>query len=259
MMIPRLMTPGRLRAVNLLCLAAIVFYAGWYTCSFQIRHHAFGPADLLDYALNYERSLLVADRLTYPVWSSGFLYPPPNLVLRLTLGNLGLEASAVLWMALLIVATMGSIEVSLYLLGLSDHPTKYLIGLLALGSVSYYFEWDLKYLNGNVLYLISILGALVLRGPHTGWTIPPRIVAAPTDGKRAAEARHRMVRLLSPDKRVSHVDSLAKYAAAFFKMSRSSVTRANSRFSRAISAAGSAGRPEPGNAPPCAATAFCHL
>lgn len=161
---PRLLTPGRLRAVNLLCLAGIVFYAGWYTCSFQIRHHAFGPADLLDYALNYERSLLVADRLTYPAWSSGFLYPPPNLVLRLTLGNLGLEASAVLWMALLIAATVGSIEVSLRLLGLSDHPTKYLIGLLALGSVSYYFEWDLKYLNGNVLYLISILGALALVG-----------------------------------------------------------------------------------------------
>ncbi|WP_447982984.1 glycosyltransferase family 87 protein [Nitrospira sp. Nam74] len=157
-----LLTPGRLRAVNLLCLAAIVVYAGWYTCSFQIRHHAFGPSDLLDYALNYERSLLVAEQLSYPPWSSGFLYPPPNLVVRLALGHLGLEASAVLWMAMLIAATVGSIEISLYLLGLSNHPTKYLIGLLALGSVSYYFEWDLKYLNGNVLYLISVLGALVL-------------------------------------------------------------------------------------------------
>jgi hypothetical protein len=64
-------------------------------------------------------------------------------------------------MAMLIAATVGSIEVSLYLLGLSRHPTKYLLGLLALGSVSYFFEWDLKYLNGNVLYLISVLGALV--------------------------------------------------------------------------------------------------
>jgi hypothetical protein len=147
--------------VNLLCLAGIILYAGWYTFSFQIRHHAFGPSDLLDYALNYERSLLVADQLIYPAWSSGFLYPPPNLVLRLALGRLGLEASAVLWMAMLIAATVGSIEVSLYLLGLSRHPTKYLLGLLALGSVSYFFEWDLKYLNGNVLYLISVLGALV--------------------------------------------------------------------------------------------------
>ena len=99
-MMPSLLTPGRLRAVNLLCLAGIILYAGWYTFSFQIRHHAFGPSDLLDYALNYERSLLVADQLNYPPWSSGFLYPPPNLVLRLALGRLGLEASAVLWMAI---------------------------------------------------------------------------------------------------------------------------------------------------------------
>lgn len=38
------------------------------------------------------------------------------------------------------------------------------------------------------------------------------------------------------NKRVSHLASLAKYAVAFFKMSRSSVTRANSRFNWRISA-----------------------
>lgn len=35
--------------------------------------------------------------------------------------------------------------------------------------------------------------------------------------------------------RVSHLASLAKYAVAFFRMSRSSDTRASSRFSRRIS------------------------
>jgi hypothetical protein len=42
--------------------------------------------------------------------------------------------------------------------------------------------------------------------------------------------------LMRPDERVLHWDSRAKYAVAFFRMSRSSVTRANSRFSHRFSA-----------------------
>jgi hypothetical protein len=38
------------------------------------------------------------------------------------------------------------------------------------------------------------------------------------------------------NERVSHFASLAKYAVAFFRMSRSSVTRDSSRFKRRISA-----------------------
>ena len=45
-------------------------------------------------------------------------------------------------------------------------------------------------------------------------------------------------------KRVPHLASLAKYAVAFFRMSRSSVTRASSRFRRRISATCSSS-PEP--------------
>jgi len=46
-----------------------------------------------------------------------------------------------------------------------------------------------------------------------------------------------MVTLVVPDERVPYRDSLAKYAAAFFRMSRSSVTRRNSALRRRISAA----------------------
>lgn len=81
---------------------------------------------------------------------------------------------------------------------------------------------------------------LIRRDARTRWAILPGIVAAATHMQGPTEARHPMVRLLSLDERVPHVDSLAKYAAAFFKMSRSSVTRASSRFNPASSAAGSA-------------------
>lgn len=48
---------------------------------------------------------------------------------------------------------------------------------------------------------------------------------------------------------VLHWDSLAKYAAVFISLARSSVTRANSRLSRASSAVRAFRSPEPGNAP----------
>jgi hypothetical protein len=44
-----------------------------------------------------------------------------------------------------------------------------------------------------------------------------------------------MVFFMGADEGVPHRDSLAKYAAAFFRMSRSSVTRLSSDFNRRIS------------------------
>ncbi|EAV40697.1 ATPase [Stappia aggregata IAM 12614] len=49
------------------------------------------------------------------------------------------------------------------------------------------------------------------------------------------ECPHRKYRAMLGDERVPHFASLAKYAAAFFKMSRSSVTRASPRFNCRIS------------------------
>ena len=76
--------------------------------------------------------------------------------------------------------------------------------------------------------------------PGTQGPPSPRKVAAATDIEGCAETWHTMRPGLIPNERVSHRDSLAKYRAAFFKISRSSVTCANSRFSCASSAAGCA-------------------
>ena len=65
---------------------------------------------------------------------------------------------------------------------------------------------------------------------------PPRVVAARMDCHHGTQATYAMLLFLRPDKRVLHPDALAKYAAAFFRMSRSSVTRFCSAFRRRISA-----------------------
>jgi hypothetical protein len=54
---------------------------------------------------------------------------------------------------------------------------------------------------------------LILDGPGTHRSIPPGIVPAATDGEGGAHACDPMRVFVSPNIRVSHVDSLAKYAA----------------------------------------------
>ena len=56
-----------------------------------------------------------------------------------------------------------------------------------------------------------------------------RIEAAAGNLHDATQHRHRVLRPLRLDEVVPHIDSLAKKAAAFFRMSRSCDTRANSR------------------------------
>ena len=65
--------------------------------------------------------------------------------------------------------------------------------------------------------------------------LQPGVIAARMNHHHLAETPHREVTLRFPDKCDPHSDVLAKYAAAFFKMSRSSVTRLSSALRRRIS------------------------
>lgn len=67
----------------------------------------------------------------------------------------------------------------------------------------------------------------------------PGAVAARMHPHHLAKPAERVLRLLLADEGVPHVGCLAKYAVASFRMSRSSLTRRNSAFSRRISAAAS--------------------
>ena len=101
--------------------------------------------------------------------------------------------------------------------------------------------------------------AIALSAHTVGAPLPGRDPTA-TDLQHPTQTGHAMLVCMDLNERVLHRDSLAKYAAAFFKLSRSSVTRASSRFSRATSVMRSFRAPEPGNAPgPRARSSVCHL
>ena len=96
--------------------------------------------------------------------------------------------------------------------------------------------------------------------PRTDGSAPPRLVAAPTDAPGLTKLREPVLGPMGMNEAISHGDSRAKNAAAFFNMSRSSRSRAFSRRSRASSSMLWARPPLPGNAAsPCVSSSRCHF
>src|SRR5438094_6373288 len=88
----------------------------------------------------------------------------------------------------------------------------------------------------------------------------PGIVAAAAHLQHPAHPPDRELLDMVVDEGISQAESRAKYAAAFFKMSRSSRSRAFSRRRRVSSSALGARPPLPGNAAsPWVSTSCCHL
>lgn len=73
---------------------------------------------------------------------------------------------------------------------------------------------------------------LIVLGPRARRLGLPGVLAAGVHLHDLTQAPHAVLPLMELDERVLHRDCLAKYAAAFFRMSRSSVTRLSSAFRR---------------------------
>src|SRR3990167_5711370 len=90
---------------------------------------------------------------------------------------------------------------------------------------------------------------LVCSGPFTDRSRRPGIVATRTDPKNPAQLTDLMICAILPYERVLYWRSLAKYATAFFRMSRSSLTALSSCLKRLSSLISSReGLPEPSKA-----------
>lgn len=114
---------------------------------------------------------------------------------------------------------------------------------------------------GLPMELLNLLKhAGVGAGPRAGWAASPSVVAAPIHAQRLAQLSEPIRCLVCVDKPIPHGDSLAKYMADFFKMFRSSRSRAFSHRRRVSSSVLWARPPLPGNAAsPYVSNACGHL
>lgn len=150
------------RLANLACLFAL---------SWMIVSPAFGtpgkkPAGETgrfgDHSINESMSLAVADSLRgigeYP---RGFTYPPPGVVVRIWLHDLAGEWSGWIWIGALVVATFAAFSLTFRLLGIVEHPMRFVIGLIAFMTARYYVGYDLRIANCNGMALAVTLAALL--------------------------------------------------------------------------------------------------
>ena len=147
--------------------ASFVLLAGYvFALAFGMPiERGFSDAGLGDFALNLHQSEDVRSRYGYRALgeeSEGFLYPPPYVVWKLVFSTLGLSASGLLWALASALAVLGSLVLSLSLLDLRADPSRWTMALLALVSIGYFVEWDLKAVNCNSVYLFLVLSFLWL-------------------------------------------------------------------------------------------------
>lgn len=88
-----------------------------------------------------------------------------------------------------------------------------------------------QHLQKQIDLSLVLVGSLTQRAPQ------PSIKSTGMTPQKATHRPHRKLQAMQGNERVFHFASLAKYAAAYFRMSRSSVMRASSFFSRLISSA----------------------
>jgi hypothetical protein len=156
------------RIINGVAAAAlsawILYYAGgrWFFGS------PGGPASVVDYRTIYHQSRHVIEAGVYDSWPL-FPYPPSAVVVFYTTTIVPFGYAAFAWMAILTLATAGTIIMGTSLVGLSDHRYRWVAALIAFLCVEYFVSWDLRSLNCNMLFCFLLTAGLAAF--KRGWDV----------------------------------------------------------------------------------------
>ncbi|MFM8272618.1 MAG: glycosyltransferase family 87 protein, partial [Gemmata sp.] len=149
---------------------AVVGIAGWLLFDLTARA-MFGsvpwPHSAVDYRILYDSGRHVFETHQYP---AGYPYPPPAAAVHAASAVLPFSVAASLWLALTGVAA-GSIYLCLArVLGLHRRPGGLVLLPLAYALVAYYFQWDVRSVNCNLVVLATVVFgcAALVRGRDAG-------------------------------------------------------------------------------------------
>ena len=138
---------------------AVVGLLGWLAFDLTART-VFGsvpwPQSATDYRIIYDASRHVAETHHYPEqWP--YPYPPPAAAVHAAPAALPFGVAATLWLALTGLAAALSDLALAGTLGLSRRPGLLVLLPLAHVVVAYYFQWDMRSVNCNLLVLAAVL------------------------------------------------------------------------------------------------------
>ncbi len=121
------------------------------------------PHSVVDYRIIYEASRHVHQTHEFPAHSP-YPYPPPAIVWHVASAAFPFPVSAAIWLALTGCAAVAIYAVLAILLQLHRRPGGLWVLPVAHLGVAYYFQWDLRSINCNLLVLAAVvLGCAALR------------------------------------------------------------------------------------------------
>ena len=166
---------GNVRKWRRLDAVAVVGLIGWLAFDLTART-VFGaapwPQSVVDYRILYDASRHVVATHEYPT-TNPYPYPPPAVAVHAVSAAMPFALAAPLWLALTGLAAGASYSSLARVLGLHRQPGMLLVLPLAHGVVAYYFQWDMRSINCNLLVLAALLfgcAALIReRNPAAGF------------------------------------------------------------------------------------------
>ncbi len=138
--------------------------AGWIAIEYTSRFLRSGRYDLPslgDFLINLTRSRIV---LAHGQYDEHFYYPLPFVLLQEGIAALPLPVAAWLWWGLAVGSWMVALWLALDALSLSGHRWRGPLTVVAVLSVAYFVQWDLRAGNFNGAILALVLLALRLGG-----------------------------------------------------------------------------------------------
>ncbi|QDU61442.1 hypothetical protein Pan216_22990 [Planctomycetes bacterium Pan216] len=161
--------PGFVNGVAILSILGATLFVAF--------HHqvtkGFVPENFGDRNLHTHQIKRVLGDASY--WPEGeplraFSYPLPNVIGSWLFEQVFGSASSLVWLIMVTAAVPINLLLLMRLLDVSRHPYRWLIALVAVVSVKYVVEWDLRAVNCNGMYLALVLGALLALKHERGWT-----------------------------------------------------------------------------------------
>jgi hypothetical protein len=144
-------------------VAAVVCLVGWVGYD-ALGTNVFGsrpwPNTMVDYHILHEQSSYLVTHKAYMPGGMEYAYPPSAAILHYAVAGFPIATAAAMWLSLTIVAALGIWWLLVRLLELDRNPVWGVLVLLAYGSSCYFFQWDLRSQNCNLIFLASLVCGL---------------------------------------------------------------------------------------------------
>jgi hypothetical protein len=152
--------PARLvQIVNLLAAACLVAWISGNTIAKLFLGDVPWPDSVVDYHILYEQSRNIVNAGGYE-GHHVFPYPPSAVVLFHGTAIGPFPVAAGIWLAVTLLATVGTFILGTRVVGLAEHHWRWALGLLAFAFTEYFIGWDLRSQNCNMVYCFLLVAAL---------------------------------------------------------------------------------------------------